>query len=138
MYVPSAGEHRQSDRVNVSEHRSRAGTSPTSCCAEFVSRSSLRVDDTRTELLPELVDLAEDEESSVRLAAFDTIINLMEMMDGGESPGRSVICDNILDSLRLQEPRLEMCRSVFLHSWLRHEVIIQIMQTALCITGQIQ
>lgn len=54
---------------------------------QFVSRSSLRVDDTRTELLPELVELAEDEESSVRLAAFDTIINLMEMMDGGESPG---------------------------------------------------
>lgn len=46
---------------------------------------SLRVDDTRTELLPELVELAGDEESSVRLAAFDTIINLMEMMDGGES-----------------------------------------------------
>lgn len=44
-----------------------------------------RVDDTRTELLPELLELAGDEESSVRLAAFDTIISLMEMMDGGES-----------------------------------------------------
>lgn len=44
-----------------------------------------RVEDTRAELLPELVELAEDEESSVRLAAFDTIINLMEMMDGGRS-----------------------------------------------------
>lgn len=44
-----------------------------------------RVEDTRAELLPELVELAEDEESSVRLAAFDTIINLMEMMDGGGS-----------------------------------------------------
>lgn len=53
----------------------------------FVSCRSLRVDDTRTQLLPELVELAEDEESSVRLAAFDTIINLMEMMDSGESSG---------------------------------------------------
>lgn len=54
---------------------------------QFVSCRSLRVDDTRTELLPELVELTEDEESSVRLAAFDTIINLMEMMDSGESSG---------------------------------------------------
>ena len=47
----------------------------------------LRVDNTRTELLPELVKLARDEESSVCLAAFDTIINLMEMIDNGESSG---------------------------------------------------
>lgn len=46
------------------------------------------MEDTRAELLPELVELAEDEESSVRLAAFDTIINLMEMMDGGGSHDR--------------------------------------------------
>uniref|UniRef100_A0A3Q3XC71 Uncharacterized protein n=1 Tax=Mola mola TaxID=94237 RepID=A0A3Q3XC71_MOLML len=46
---------------------------------EIIARAA--VDDTRTELLPELVELAEDEESSVRLAAFDTIINLMEIMD---------------------------------------------------------
>lgn len=51
----------------------------------LVSCRPLRVDDTRTELLPELVELTEDEESSVRLAAFDTIINLMEIMDSGES-----------------------------------------------------
>lgn len=45
------------------------------------------MDDTRTELFPDLVELARDEESSVRLAAFDTIINLMEMIDSGESSG---------------------------------------------------
>lgn len=50
-----------------------------------------RVEDTRAELLPELVELAEDEESSVRLAAFDTIINLMEMMDGGGSHDCSLV-----------------------------------------------
>lgn len=44
-----------------------------------------RVEDTRNELLPELLELAGDEESSVRLAAFDSIISLIEMMDGGES-----------------------------------------------------
>ncbi|XP_077950003.1 serine/threonine-protein phosphatase 4 regulatory subunit 4 isoform X4 [Gasterosteus aculeatus] len=42
------------------------------------------VDHTRIELLPELVELARDEESSVRLAAFDTIINLMEMINADD------------------------------------------------------
>lgn len=37
------------------------------------------------ELLPELMKLTEDEESTVRLAAFHTIINLMEIMESGES-----------------------------------------------------
>lgn len=37
------------------------------------------------ELLPELMKLTEDEESAVRLTAFDTIINLMEILDSGES-----------------------------------------------------
>uniref|UniRef100_A0A3Q3NEC8 Protein phosphatase 4, regulatory subunit 4 n=1 Tax=Labrus bergylta TaxID=56723 RepID=A0A3Q3NEC8_9LABR len=50
-------------------------------CRQLESIARATVDDTRTELLPELVELAEDEESNVRLAAFDTIINLMEMMD---------------------------------------------------------
>ena len=61
----------------------------------FVTCHSLRVDDTRTDLLPELVELADDEESSVRLAAFDTIINLMEMMDGGESACRPVVSESL-------------------------------------------
>ncbi|XP_068454819.1 serine/threonine-protein phosphatase 4 regulatory subunit 4 [Clinocottus analis] len=47
---------------------------------ESISRAT-GVEDTRTELLPELVELARDEEGGVRLAAFDTIINLMDMMD---------------------------------------------------------
>lgn len=37
-------------------------------------------------MLPELVELARDEGSTVRLAAFDTIINLLEMFDSGEKP----------------------------------------------------
>lgn len=62
------------------------GLAPPEALAELTSAPTVcRVEDTRTELLPELVELAEDEESSVRLAAFDTIINLMEMMDGGGS-----------------------------------------------------
>lgn len=43
------------------------------------------------ELLPELLKLAEDDESSVRLAAFDTIVNLIEMLDSGESSDCSVV-----------------------------------------------
>ncbi|XP_026163997.1 serine/threonine-protein phosphatase 4 regulatory subunit 4 isoform X2 [Mastacembelus armatus] len=50
---------------------------------ESIARAT-GVDDTRTELLPELVELAGDEQSSVRLAAFDTIINLMEMIDSDD------------------------------------------------------
>ncbi|XP_029282175.1 serine/threonine-protein phosphatase 4 regulatory subunit 4 isoform X2 [Cottoperca gobio] len=50
---------------------------------ESIARAS-RADDTRTELLPELVELAGDEESSVRLAAFDTIINLIEIIDSDD------------------------------------------------------
>lgn len=38
------------------------------------------------ELLPELLKLTQDEENGVRLAAFDTIVNLMEIMDSGETP----------------------------------------------------
>ncbi|KAL3979241.1 DNA polymerase delta subunit 2 [Sarotherodon galilaeus] len=50
---------------------------------ESIARAT-GVDDTRAELLPDLVELAGDEDSSVRLAAFDTIINLMEMMDSDD------------------------------------------------------
>ncbi|KAF3703294.1 Serine/threonine-protein phosphatase 4 regulatory subunit 4 [Channa argus] len=50
---------------------------------ETIARAT-GVEDLRTEVLPDLVELAADEESSVRLAAFDTIINLMEMMDSDD------------------------------------------------------
>uniref|UniRef100_A0A8B9HH79 Protein phosphatase 4 regulatory subunit 4 n=1 Tax=Astyanax mexicanus TaxID=7994 RepID=A0A8B9HH79_ASTMX len=39
------------------------------------------LDHTKAVVLPELVELARDEGSTVRLAAFDTIINLLEMFD---------------------------------------------------------
>ncbi|XP_064919655.1 serine/threonine-protein phosphatase 4 regulatory subunit 4 isoform X5 [Columba livia] len=38
---------------------------------------------TKTVVLPELVELARDESSSVRLAAFETLVNLLEMFDAG-------------------------------------------------------
>lgn len=44
----------------------------------------LRPEHTKAVVLPELVELARDEGSGVRLAAFDTIINLLEMFDSGE------------------------------------------------------
>ncbi|XP_029352887.1 serine/threonine-protein phosphatase 4 regulatory subunit 4 isoform X7 [Echeneis naucrates] len=50
---------------------------------ESIARAT-GVDDTRMELLPELLELAEDEERSVRLAAFDTIINLLEMINSDD------------------------------------------------------
>ncbi|XP_041950380.1 serine/threonine-protein phosphatase 4 regulatory subunit 4 isoform X1 [Alosa sapidissima] len=44
------------------------------------------LDHTKAVVLPELVELARDEGSTVRLAAFDTIINLLEMFDSALSP----------------------------------------------------
>jgi len=35
-------------------------------------------------VLPELVELARDEGSSVRLAAFETLVNLLDMFDAGK------------------------------------------------------
>lgn len=40
------------------------------------------------------MELSGDEDSSVRLAAFNTIVNLMEVMDSGESPGGAVVSSN--------------------------------------------
>ena len=54
-------------------------------------------------VLPELVELARDEGSTVRLAAFDTIINLLEMFDSGEWP------------LSLPETERKGCISVLAH-----------------------
>ncbi|KAL0967557.1 hypothetical protein UPYG_G00253750 [Umbra pygmaea] len=42
------------------------------------------LDYTKAAVLPELVELSLDEESMVRLAAFDTIINLLEMFDSDD------------------------------------------------------
>ncbi|KAM4632844.1 serine/threonine-protein phosphatase 4 regulatory subunit 4 [Polymixia lowei] len=50
---------------------------------ENIARA-IGVEHTKAEVLPELLELAGDEESSVRLAALDTIINLMEMIDSGD------------------------------------------------------
>lgn len=78
--MPSAGEHRQSTRVS----RGWQQTEVKDLLVQLLLLS-FRVEDTRVELLPELMKLTEDEESAVRLTAFDTIINLMEIMDSGES-----------------------------------------------------
>lgn len=61
------------------------GVEPGRGGARWASSFVLRVEDTRVELLPQLMKLSEDEDGGVRLAAFDTVINLMELLDGGES-----------------------------------------------------
>ncbi|KAG7231713.1 hypothetical protein INR49_010466 [Caranx melampygus] len=89
---------------------------------EHVSCMSIRVDDIRTELLPELVELAGDEDSSVRLAAFDTIINLMEMIDSDEQRGRllqrfKVLCVTGLQTeenpIEINESKLIRCNCCY-------------------------
>lgn len=48
----------------------------------FYCRNS--IEQTKIVILPELVELARDEGSSVRIAAFDTIVNLLVMFDSGK------------------------------------------------------
>ncbi|XP_026854732.2 serine/threonine-protein phosphatase 4 regulatory subunit 4 isoform X2 [Electrophorus electricus] len=50
---------------------------------ESIARG-IGMDHTKVVVLPELVELAQDEGSTVRLAAFDTIINLLEMFDSDD------------------------------------------------------
>ncbi|XP_053553493.1 serine/threonine-protein phosphatase 4 regulatory subunit 4 [Bombina bombina] len=47
---------------------------------EFVAQG-IGTELTKTSVLPELVELAQDESSSVRLAAFETLVNLLVMFD---------------------------------------------------------
>ena len=39
---------------------------------------------TKTSILPELVELANDEEGSVRLAGLETIVNCLTLLDKGQ------------------------------------------------------
>ncbi|XP_036066531.1 serine/threonine-protein phosphatase 4 regulatory subunit 4 isoform X1 [Oryzias melastigma] len=99
----------------------------------------------RTELLPELVELAGDEENSVQLATFDTIINLMEMIDGKDLlrvmvPMVMVVCNSaaqvdeaVLVSLSFQFGKL--CNGLAVY--LSEEQKSQLLQKfkLLCVVG---
>ncbi|XP_067894839.1 serine/threonine-protein phosphatase 4 regulatory subunit 4 isoform X3 [Heterodontus francisci] len=50
---------------------------------EFIAQG-IGVEQTKSAILPELVELARDEGSSVRIAAFDTIVNLLVMFDSDD------------------------------------------------------
>ncbi|XP_038630744.1 serine/threonine-protein phosphatase 4 regulatory subunit 4 isoform X5 [Scyliorhinus canicula] len=50
---------------------------------EFIAQG-IGVEQTKNAILPELVELAKDEGSSVRIAAFDTIVNLLVMFDSDD------------------------------------------------------
>ncbi|XP_072348786.1 serine/threonine-protein phosphatase 4 regulatory subunit 4 isoform X5 [Scyliorhinus torazame] len=50
---------------------------------EFIAQG-IGVEQTKSAILPELVELAKDEGSSVRIAAFDTIVNLLVMFDSDD------------------------------------------------------
>ena len=49
----------------------------------FIS-SCFRLDATKNAILPELVELTNDEESYVRLAGLETVVNLLSLLDDGE------------------------------------------------------
>lgn len=44
-----------------------------------------RTDLTKSVVLPELIELSRDEGCSVRLAAFETLVNLLDIFDTGKS-----------------------------------------------------
>ncbi|XP_061785867.1 serine/threonine-protein phosphatase 4 regulatory subunit 4 isoform X2 [Nerophis lumbriciformis] len=98
-------------------------------------------DETSTELLPDLVDLARDGHCDVRLAALDTIINLMEKIDS-ENRLRVVVPlvmsvtqadDAILASLSFQFGKI--CSQ--LAGCLSDEQKVHLLQTfkSLCVVG---
>lgn len=43
-----------------------------------------RLDATKNAILPELVELANDEESFVRLAGLETVVNVLSLLDDGK------------------------------------------------------
>lgn len=59
------------------------------CC--LLCRTEL----TKSVVLPELIELSRDEGSSVRLAAFETLVNLLDIFDTGKSScGHSFACES--------------------------------------------
>ena len=55
----------------------------------FVACCSL--ESTKSAILPELVELANDEESSVRLAGLDTVVSVLSLLDEGKTYTLNVI-----------------------------------------------
>lgn len=55
-----------------------------------------RTELTKSVVLPELIELSRDESGSVRLAAFETLVNMLDMFDTGKSA-----CADIFISERL-------------------------------------
>ena len=44
----------------------------------------LGMEDTKSAILPELVELTNDEESNVRITGLDTVVTILPMMDNGQ------------------------------------------------------
>lgn len=51
-----------------------------------------RLEATKNTILPELVELANDEESYVRLAGLDTVVNLLSLLDDGKTTILNLSC----------------------------------------------
>lgn len=61
------------------------------------------MDETRTTILPELVELANDEQSHVRLAGLDAVVSILSLLDDGQNghilcplPSLVVILHNVI------------------------------------------
>ena len=52
---------------------------------------SLRLENTKSAILPELVELTNDEESNVRVTGLDTVVNILPMLDDGKLVDHAVV-----------------------------------------------
>lgn len=50
----------------------------------FVFKCVYRLEQTKSSILPELVELTNDEESHVRLAGLETVVKILSLLDNGK------------------------------------------------------
>jgi hypothetical protein len=51
----------------------------------------LGLESTKTAILPELVELANDEEATVRIVGLETVVGILTLFDEGQSPGQAKV-----------------------------------------------
>jgi len=59
------------------------------------------VDETKASILPELVELTNDEHGHVRLAGLDTVVNILSLLDTGQSLSVTVVQTVIVFTARM-------------------------------------
>ena len=61
--------------------------------------SPCRLENTKSAILPELVELTNDEESNVRITGLDTVVNILPMLDSGRCLDCADFFEGVLEVL---------------------------------------